>query len=94
MSATEPEVIPWPELQKRAEREGIDIGDYITSMHAHILNQRDALARLNREVPRLQAENLKLSTALDALYTNEKLDDDDPRLGVARALAARALGLR
>jgi hypothetical protein len=50
-----PEIIPWPELQKRAEREGVDIMDYVNSMQAHILNQRDQLARLNRQNEKLRA---------------------------------------
>ena len=40
-----PEVIPWERFQKEAER-GLDISVYITSMNAHILNQRDEINRL------------------------------------------------
>jgi hypothetical protein len=33
-------------MQKKAERNGVDIMDYVNSMHAHVLNQRDEINRL------------------------------------------------
>jgi hypothetical protein len=45
-----PKIIPWEELKKRAEREGVDIMDYVTSMNAHILNQRDEIVRLREQL--------------------------------------------
>jgi septal ring factor EnvC (AmiA/AmiB activator) len=56
-----PEVIPWDRFQKEAER-GLDISVYIASMNAHILNQRDALARQTK-----QLEQLRLDLAQQAL---------------------------
>ncbi len=40
----DPEVIPWKRFQKEAGR-FMDVSVYITSMNAHILNQRDELKR-------------------------------------------------
>lgn len=51
---TDPVILSWPEMQKKAEREGVDVMDYVTCMYAHILNQRDELARKNKEIERLQ----------------------------------------
>jgi hypothetical protein len=44
-----PEVIPWERFQKEAER-GLDVSVYITSMNAHILNQRDEINRLRGQL--------------------------------------------
>jgi hypothetical protein len=44
-----PKIIPWAQLVKKAEREGIDIMDYVNGLHVHILNQRDEINRL-REI--------------------------------------------
>lgn len=41
-----PKIIPWAQLVKRAEREGLDIMDYVNGLHVHILNQRDEINRL------------------------------------------------
>jgi hypothetical protein len=46
----DPVILPWPEMKKKAEREGVDIMDYVNSMHAHILNQRDEIKRLNERL--------------------------------------------
>lgn len=54
-----PDIIPWPDLQKRAEREGVDIMDYVNGLNAHVQRQRDALSRLS-------ADNTKLRTWLAA----------------------------
>lgn len=53
-SSTEPKILPWPELQKKAEREGVDIMDYVSSMNAHILNQRDEITRLREQLRTLR----------------------------------------
>jgi hypothetical protein len=54
MAMTDPAILPWPEMAKKAERDGVDIMDYVNSMHAHVLNQRDALARQNKQIQRLR----------------------------------------
>jgi len=50
-----PKIIPWEELKKKAEREGVDIMDYVTSMNAHILNQRDEIVRLREKLALCQS---------------------------------------
>lgn len=52
--SNDPVILPWPEMQKKAEREGVDIMDYVNSMHAHVLNQRDTLARQNQRISDLR----------------------------------------
>jgi hypothetical protein len=52
--STDPVILPWPEMSKKAERDGVDIMDYVNSMHAHVLNQRDQLARQNKRISELR----------------------------------------
>lgn len=48
-------ILPYAEMVKKAERDGVDIMDYVNSMHAHVLNQRDALARQNKQIATLRS---------------------------------------
>lgn len=48
-----PVILRWSEMVKKAERDGVDIMDYVNSMHAHVLNQRDALKRQNAQIEEL-----------------------------------------
>lgn len=74
--SNDPVILPWPEMQKKAERDGVDIMDYVNSMHAHVLNQRDQLARQNKRLHELR-EALKPFAA--AALAGEK------RYGVLKA---------
>lgn len=51
--STEPVILPWAEMQKKAERDGVDIMVYVNSMHAHVVRQRETIKRL--DLQRLQA---------------------------------------
>lgn len=53
--ADEDVILPYAEMVKKAERDGVDIMVYVNSMHAHVLNQRDALARQNKQIATLRA---------------------------------------
>jgi len=58
-----PVILPWSEMQKKAERDGVDIMDYVNSMHAHVLNQRDQLRRQNDRIEQLRAILRPFATA-------------------------------
>lgn len=44
---TDPVILPYAEMQKKAERDGVDIMVYVNSMHAHVQRQRDEINRLH-----------------------------------------------
>lgn len=83
-----PEILPWPEMQKRAERERVDIMDYVNSMHAHILNQRDALRRQNEQLEWLRGELKQWQRAVSLLrgIANTCLGLEPTELMMRRAL--------
>lgn len=62
-----PEIIPWPELQKRAERDGVNIMDYVNGLNAHVQRQRNEINRLRTQKDNLlHAVNAK-QAKIDAL---------------------------
>jgi hypothetical protein len=51
-----PEIIPWPVLQKRAERDGVDIMAYVNSLNAHVERQRREINRLRERLTDMTAK--------------------------------------
>jgi hypothetical protein len=49
-----PVILPWDQLQKLAERDGLDIMVYVNSMNAHIEHQRAALRRQAEQIEKLR----------------------------------------
>lgn len=54
--ATETVILPYAEMQKKAERDGVDIMVYVNSMHTHVLNQRKTIKRLAAREEELRTE--------------------------------------
>lgn len=66
---TDPVILPYAEMQKKAERDGVDIMVYVNSMHAHVQRQRDEITRLREQLSVCQ------SAKAQVMRDNEELQE-------------------
>lgn len=78
--STEPVILPYAEMAKKAERDGVDIMVYVNSMHAHVLNQRDEINRLKEQCTEVSSLRRRTDQANAWVSVWERLTQIDPQV--------------